>query len=85
MRSVAADYARDGIRVNAIVPGTMNTPMNAEEFADPEARMKYIPRIPAGRLGVGSDIAGMATFLASEEASFCIGGVYFVDGGADLG
>jgi NAD(P)-dependent dehydrogenase (short-subunit alcohol dehydrogenase family) len=85
MRSVAADYARDGIRVNAIVPGTMDTPMNAEEFAEPEARQKYIPRIPAGRLGVGSDMAGMAVLLASEEASFCIGGVYMVDGGADLG
>jgi NAD(P)-dependent dehydrogenase (short-subunit alcohol dehydrogenase family) len=85
MRSVAADYAHDGIRVNAIIPGTMDTPMNAEEFADPEARKKYIPRIPAGRLGVGSDIAGMAVLLATEEASFCIGGVYLVDGGADLG
>lgn len=85
MRSVAADYARDGIRVNAIIPGTMDTPMNAEEFADPEARKMYIPRIPAGRLGVGSDIAGMAVLLATEEASFCIGGVYLVDGGADLG
>jgi NAD(P)-dependent dehydrogenase (short-subunit alcohol dehydrogenase family) len=85
MRSMAADYARDGIRVNAIVPGTMDTPMNAEEFSDPEARKRYIPRIPAGRLGVAPDIAGMATFLASDEASFCIGGVYMVDGGADLG
>jgi len=85
MRSMAADYARDGIRVNAIVPGTMDTPMNAEEFSDPEARKKYVPRIPAGRLGLAPDIAGMATFLASDEASFCIGGVYMVDGGADLG
>jgi NAD(P)-dependent dehydrogenase (short-subunit alcohol dehydrogenase family) len=85
MRSMAADYARDGIRVNAIVPGTMDTPMNAEEFSDSEARKKYIPRIPAGRLGLASDIAGMATFLATDEASFCIGGVYLVDGGADLG
>jgi NAD(P)-dependent dehydrogenase (short-subunit alcohol dehydrogenase family) len=85
MRSMAADYARDGIHVNAIVPGTMDTPMNAEEFSDPEARKKYIPRIPAGRLGVATDIAGMATLLATEEASFCIGGVYMVDGGADLG
>ncbi len=82
---MAADYAHDGIHVNAIVPGTMDTPMNAEEFSDPEARKKYIPRIPAGRLGVGTDIGGMATFLATEEASFCIGGVYMVDGGADLG
>lgn len=85
MRSMAADYAGNGIRVNAIVPGTTDTPMNAEEFAEPGARQKYISRIPAGRLGVGSDLAGMATLLATDEASFCIGGVYMVDGGADLG
>ena len=85
MRSMAADYARDGIRINAIIPGTMDTPMNADEFSQPGARDQYIPRIPAGRLGVATDIAGMATFLATEEANFCIGGLYFVDGGADLG
>jgi NAD(P)-dependent dehydrogenase (short-subunit alcohol dehydrogenase family) len=85
MRSMAADYARDGIRINAIIPGTMDTPMNADEFSRPGARDKFIPGIPAGRLGIASDIAGMATFLATEEASFCIGGLYFVDGGADLG
>jgi len=85
MRSMAADYAPDGIRINAIVPGTMDTPMNAREFSEPGARNKYIPRIPARRLGVAADIAGMATFLATDEAAFCVGGLYFVDGGADLG
>jgi meso-butanediol dehydrogenase/(S,S)-butanediol dehydrogenase/diacetyl reductase len=85
MRSMAADYAPDGIRINAIIPGTLDTPMNAQEFSEPGARDKYIPRIPARRLGVGTDIAGMATFLATDDASFCIGGLYFVDGGADLG
>jgi NAD(P)-dependent dehydrogenase (short-subunit alcohol dehydrogenase family) len=85
MRSMAADYAPDGIRINAIIPGTMDTPMNAKEFSEPGARNKYIPRIPARRLGVASDIAGMATFLATDEAAFCVGGLYFVDGGADLG
>jgi len=85
MRSMAADYAPDGIRINAIVPGTMDTPMNAREFSEPGARNKYIPRIPARRLGVADDIAGMATFLATDEAAFCVGCLYFVDGGADLG
>jgi NAD(P)-dependent dehydrogenase (short-subunit alcohol dehydrogenase family) len=85
MRSMAADYAPDGIRINAIIPGTMDTPMNAKEFSEPGARNKYIPRIPARRLGVATDIAGMATFLATDEAGFCVGGLYFVDGGADLG
>jgi len=85
MRSMAAEYAPDGIRINAIVPGTMDTPMNAQEFSEPGARDKYVSRIPARRLGVAADIAGMATFLATDEASFCIGGLYFADGGADLG
>jgi len=85
MRSMAADYAPDGIRINAIIPGTMDTPMNAKEFSEPGARNKYIPRIPARRLGVAADIAGMATFLSTDEAAFCVGGLYFVDGGADLG
>jgi len=84
MRSMAVDYAEDHIRVNAIVPGTTDTPMNAEEFADPRARRKSELKIPAGRLGQGGDLAGLAAFLASDEASFCIGGVYMADGGADV-
>jgi len=83
MRSMAVDYAPDRIRVNAIVPGTMDTAMNAEEFSDPEVRKKYAAKIPVGRLGTGEDIAGLAVFLASDDASFCIGGVYMADGGAD--
>jgi NAD(P)-dependent dehydrogenase (short-subunit alcohol dehydrogenase family) len=55
MRSMAADYGPDGIRVNAIVPGTMDTPMNAQEFSEPGAREKYIPRIPARRLGIAAE------------------------------
>jgi len=84
MRSMAVDYAGDHIRVNAIVPGTMDTPMNAAELSDPRAREKFIAKTPAGRLGIGEDIAGLATFLASDDAGFCIGGVYMADGGADV-
>jgi NAD(P)-dependent dehydrogenase (short-subunit alcohol dehydrogenase family) len=84
MRSMAVDYAADRIRVNAIVPGTMDTPMNAAQLSDPRAREKFIAKTPAGRLGIGEDIAGLATFLASDDAGFCIGGVYMADGGADV-
>ena len=84
MRSMAVDYAADHIRVNAIVPGTMDTPMNAAQLSDPRAREKFIAKTPAGRLGIGEDIAGLATFLASDDAGFCIGGVYMADGGADV-
>ena len=85
MRSMASEYAPEGIRVNAIVPGTMDTPMNALELSEPGVREQYITRIPVRRLGIAADIAGMAVYLATDEASFCVGGLYFVDGGADLG
>jgi len=81
LRAMAVDYAPNHIRVNAIIPGTIDTPMNAEEFAIPGAREKYIALAPAGRLGVGADVAGMAVFLATEDADYCVGGVYTVDGG----
>lgn len=80
-RSMAVDYAPDHIRVNAIVPGTIDTPMNAEEFLIPGAREKWAAAAPAGRLGTGDDVAGMAVFLATEDADYCQGGVYMVDGG----
>ena len=80
-RSLAVDYALDHIRVNAIVPGTIDTPMNAEEFLIPGAREKWAAAAPVGRLGTGDDVAGMAAFLASEDADYCQGGVYMVDGG----
>jgi NAD(P)-dependent dehydrogenase (short-subunit alcohol dehydrogenase family) len=81
MRAMAVDYAPNHIRVNAIVPGTIDTPMNAEEFLVPGAREKWAAAAPAGRLGVGADVAGVALFLASEDADYCVGGIYMVDGG----
>jgi NAD(P)-dependent dehydrogenase (short-subunit alcohol dehydrogenase family) len=80
-RSMAVDYAPDHIRVNAIIPGTIDTPMNAEEFLIPGAREKWAAAAPVGRLGTGDDVAGMAVFLATEDADYCQGGVYMVDGG----
>jgi NAD(P)-dependent dehydrogenase (short-subunit alcohol dehydrogenase family) len=81
MRAMAADYAADHIRVNAIVPGTIDTPMNKVELSDPEARQKLISMAPAGRLGTGEDLCGLAVFLASEESAYCVGGIFTVDGG----
>ncbi|MFB3923237.1 MAG: SDR family NAD(P)-dependent oxidoreductase [Terriglobia bacterium] len=80
-RAMAADYAPDRIRVNAIVPGTIDTPMNAIEFQDPEARRKFAALAPAGRLGLAEDLCGIAVFLASEESAYCVGGIFTVDGG----
>jgi len=81
MRAMAADYSPDNIRVNAIVPGTIDTPMNAVELSDPKMRQHFAEIAPARRLGMPEDLAGIAFFLASEDSSYCIGGIFTVDGG----
>jgi NAD(P)-dependent dehydrogenase (short-subunit alcohol dehydrogenase family) len=81
MRAMAADYAPDNIRVNAIVPGTIDTPMNAALFSDPEMRKRFADSAPARRLGTPADLAGIAVFLASEDSSYCAGALFTVDGG----
>jgi meso-butanediol dehydrogenase / (S,S)-butanediol dehydrogenase / diacetyl reductase len=80
-RAMAADYSRDHIRVNALVPGTIDTPMNATTLADETRRKELIAMAPSGRLGTADDLAGMAVFLASDDADYCVGGFYGVDGG----
>jgi NAD(P)-dependent dehydrogenase (short-subunit alcohol dehydrogenase family) len=81
-RVMAAAYARAGIRVNSIVPGTMDTPMNGYLFADDGTRDRYREAVPMGRLGTGADIEGLAVYLASNESAYCTGGLYMCDGGA---
>jgi len=81
MRAMAADYAPDNIRVNAIVPGTIDTPMNAIELSDPKLRQHFAEIAPARRLGTPEDLGGIAVFLASEDSSYCVGGIFTVDGG----
>lgn len=80
-RAMAAAYARDGIRVNIVIPGTMDTPMNAPLLDDEVTREQYREAVPMGRLGRPCDIEGIALFLASEDSSYCTGGVYTCDGG----
>jgi NAD(P)-dependent dehydrogenase (short-subunit alcohol dehydrogenase family) len=81
MRAMAADYAAEHIRVNAIVPGTIDTPMNAVELSDAAVRARYAEIAPARRLGMPEDLAGIALFLASEDSDYCVGGIFTVDGG----
>jgi NAD(P)-dependent dehydrogenase (short-subunit alcohol dehydrogenase family) len=78
---MAVDYAPEHIRVNAIVPGTIDTPMNALELSDPETRERYAQIAPARRLGTPRDLGGIATFLACDDSDYCIGGIFTVDGG----
>jgi len=78
---MAAAYAPKNIRVNSIVPGTMDTPMNRYLLDDPKTREELRRAIPLGRLGVPEDIEGIAVFLASDESAYCTGGTYMCDGG----
>lgn len=78
---MATDYAPNKIRVNCIIPGTMDTPMNGGFLTDKANQAKLLARIPLGRFGVAEDVAGLAVFLASDDSSYCTGGLYMADGG----
>lgn len=80
-QSMAADLGIDGIRVNAIAPGVIVTPMTDATRSDPQRLEKFMVRIPLGRLGEGHEIAGAAVFLASDLATYVTGVTLPVDGG----
>jgi 2-keto-3-deoxy-L-fuconate dehydrogenase len=87
-KSVAADYVADGIRCNAICPGTVDTPSLHDRInanADPEAARKaFIARQPMGRLARPEEIAPLVVFLASDESVFVTGQAYAADGGITI-
>jgi NAD(P)-dependent dehydrogenase (short-subunit alcohol dehydrogenase family) len=84
-RALAIEFAAEGIRVNAVCPGPIDTPMLAGEFAlaeDPKvARAGEIATVPLGRLGRPRDIAAVVAFLAGDAAAFVTGAAWPVDGG----
>ncbi len=80
-REIAVEYARAGIRANALCPGPTNTPLLAGLLADPQRRARRIVHIPMGRLAEVEEIANAALFLASDESSFITGTQFLVDGG----
>jgi len=87
-KSVAADYVADGIRCNAICPGTVDTPSLHDRInANPDpvaARKNFIARQPMGRLATAEEIAPLVVYLASDESAFVTGQTYAVDGGITI-
>jgi NAD(P)-dependent dehydrogenase (short-subunit alcohol dehydrogenase family) len=81
-RELGVQFAREGIRVNALCPGPVNTPLLTELFAkDPERAARRLVHIPAGRFAEPSEIAASVAFLASDDASFITASAFLVDGG----
>jgi NAD(P)-dependent dehydrogenase (short-subunit alcohol dehydrogenase family) len=81
-RELGVQFAREGIRVNALCPGPVNTPLLQELFAkDPERAARRLVHIPVGRFAEATEIAAAVAFLASDDASFITASEFLVDGG----
>jgi 2-keto-3-deoxy-L-fuconate dehydrogenase len=87
-KAIAADFVTQGIRCNAIGPGTVDTPSLADRinaFPDPvEARKMFVARQPMGRLAKADEISPLVVFLASDESAFMTGNMYSCDGGMTI-
>jgi 2-keto-3-deoxy-L-fuconate dehydrogenase len=92
-KAVAADFIKQGIRANAICPGTIESPSLDERITAlskatgrsfAAVKQDFIARQPIGRLGTPSEVAALALFLASDEASYITGQAHLVDGGMAL-
>lgn len=83
-RALAVAYAAQGVRVNAIAPGWIDTRMSVNAFSDPERAGPILKRLPAGHWGQPSDIAKAAAFLASDDAGYITGVTLPVDGGYSI-
>ncbi|MFI5036258.1 MAG: 3-oxoacyl-ACP reductase [Acidimicrobiales bacterium] len=81
-RELGVQFARQGVRVNALCPGPVNTPLLQELFAkDPERAARRLVHIPMGRFGEAEEIAKAVLFLASDDSSFVTASTFLVDGG----
>ena len=80
-REIAVEFARQGIRANALCPGPIETPLLKELMSDPSRRERRLVHIPIGRLGQAEEVVNAALFLASDESSLITGATFVVDGG----
>lgn len=92
-KSVAADFIRQGVRCNAICPGTIQSPSLDDRIrtqakslgrSETEVRQMFIDRQPMGRLGTAEEVAAIAVYLAADESAFTTGQIFLVDGGFAL-
>lgn len=91
-KSIAADFIKQGVRCNAICPGTIQTPSLDDRIAAQaiatgsveQARAGFVARQPLGRLGTAEEIAALAVYLAADESAFTTGAIHIIDGGWSL-
>ncbi|CAD6344001.1 unnamed protein product [Miscanthus lutarioriparius] len=83
-RSLAAEWAGDGIRVNCVAPGGIRTDISSDKTIDPELVKKEMARLPMGRIGEPEEVASMVAFLCMPAASYMTGQVICIDGGRTI-
>jgi 3-oxoacyl-[acyl-carrier protein] reductase len=81
MRILAIDYVKKNIRVNAVLPGTTDSPLVTSLMQDPATRTEFLAKIPMARAAASGEIGNVIAFLASDEASYVTGAAWYADGG----
>lgn len=80
-KAMAQDWGQDGVRVNVICPGLIQTKFSAALWQTDAIRERFVEQVPLKRIGQPDDLVGLAVFLASDAAAYCTGAVFMVDGG----
>jgi NAD(P)-dependent dehydrogenase (short-subunit alcohol dehydrogenase family) len=83
-RAMAQEWARDGIRVNAVCPGLVHTKFSAALWQDPAVLRRFLDKIPLGRIAEPEEVVGLAVYLAGPASGYCTGAVFTVDGGLTM-